>query len=305
MCCLFGLLDYQNRLSGKQKTKVIRALALEVEVRGKDAAGIAYNSHGALQIHKRPGSASRTRFFVPNDARVIMGHTRMTTQGSAEFPQNNHPFSGKAGGMGFALAHNGVLYNDKSLRRSRRLPETKIQTDSYVAVQLLEQLGALTLDSLKEMAETVEGSFVFTVLDERDRLYLIKRDNPMAVFHYPGLGLPVYASTREILRRGVSRTWLARERLRELPVSDGEILRFEPQGMMLAGRFAMTYPVCRLWHPCTGGDTRSYQSDRSYLRTLKNIASAMGCLPGGEVSARPNSERAEPFRKPACWRREV
>ena len=279
MCCLFGLLDYQNRLSGREKAKVIRALSLEAETRGRDACGIAYNTHGALQIRKRPGPASRARFFIPNDARVIMGHTRMTTQGSAKFPQNNHPFAGKAGNMRFALAHNGVLYNDISLRRSRHLPQTKIQTDSYIAVQLLEQLGALTPDSLKEVAETVEGSFVFTVLDEGDRLYLIKGDNPMAVFHYPGLGLYVYASTQEILRRGVGRTWLARERRRELHVSDGEILRFDPQGMVLAGRFAMTYPVCRLWHPCAGGDTRSYQPDRSYLRTLKNIASSLGYAP--------------------------
>ena len=279
MCCLFGLLDYQNRLSGREKAKVIRALSLEAETRGRDACGIAYNTHGALQIRKRPGPASRARFFIPNDARVIMGHTRMTTQGSAKFPQNNHPFAGKAGNMRFALAHNGVLYNDISLRRSRHLPRTKIQTDSYIAVQLLEQLGALTPDSLKEVAETVEGSFVFTVLDEGDRLYLIKGDNPMAVFHYPGLGLYVYASTQEILRRGVGRTWLARERCRELPVSDGEILRFDPQGMVLAERFAMTYPVCRLWHSCTGGDTRSYQPDRTYLPTLKNIASALGYDP--------------------------
>lgn len=38
-----------------------------------------------------------------------------------------------------ALAHNGVLYNDKELRRKQHLPTTPIKTDSYIAVQLLEQ----------------------------------------------------------------------------------------------------------------------------------------------------------------------
>ena len=38
-----------------------------------------------------------------------------------------------------ALAHNGVLYNDKELRRKQHLPPTPIETDSYIAVQLLEQ----------------------------------------------------------------------------------------------------------------------------------------------------------------------
>lgn len=126
----------------------------------------------------------------------------------------------------------------------------------------------------------VEGSFVFTVLDEGDKLYLIKGDSPMAVFHYPVLGLYVYASTQEILRRAVGRTWLAREPHRELPVSDGEILRFDPRGMVLAGHFTMPCLPCRLWHPCISSDMPSYQPDRTYLRTLKNIASALGYTPG-------------------------
>ena len=171
MCCLFGLVDCAHRLSAKQKNQLITALALESEVRGTDAAGIAYNSKGRLHIYKRPGPAHGMQFLVPPDACAVMGHTRMTTQGDARFSRNNHPFSGKAGGLPFALAHNGVLYNDKSLRRSLQLPRTRIQTDSYVAVQILEQQGSLTPDSLKTMAETVEGSFAFTILDHTDRLY--------------------------------------------------------------------------------------------------------------------------------------
>ena len=34
----------------------------------------------------------------------------------------------------FALAHNGVLNNDKRLRRQHDLPATKIETDSYIPV---------------------------------------------------------------------------------------------------------------------------------------------------------------------------
>lgn len=71
-------------------------------------------------------------------------------------------------------------------RDSRNLPHTSIQTDSHVAVQLLELLGALTPDSLKEMAEAVEGSFVFTLMDQQDRLYLVKGDNPMPSATIPG-----------------------------------------------------------------------------------------------------------------------
>ena len=37
---------------------------------------------------------------------------------------------------------------------------TSVETDSYVAVQLLEKNKTLDFDSLKSMAEAVEGSFV-------------------------------------------------------------------------------------------------------------------------------------------------
>ena len=48
------------------------------------------------------------------------------------------------------------------------------------------------------MAEEVEGSFCFTVLDRKDNLYFVKGDNPLCLYHYPELGLYLYASTEEI-----------------------------------------------------------------------------------------------------------
>ena len=193
MCCLFGLIDYRHHLTGR----MVRALAEASEARGTDAAGIAYNAGGTLRIHKRPGPAHTIHFTVPKASKVIMGHTRMATQGSALKRKNNHPFAGKARREGFALAHNGVLHNDKVLRRVHHLPPTATETDSYIAVQLMEQQGTLNFDSLRFMAEEVEGSFCFTVLDRKDNLYFVKGDNPLCLYHYPELGLYLYASTEE------------------------------------------------------------------------------------------------------------
>jgi len=49
---------------------------------------------------------------------------------------NYHRFSGHAD-KEFAFVHNGVLYNDTALRKEYQLPKTNIETDSYVAVQLI------------------------------------------------------------------------------------------------------------------------------------------------------------------------
>lgn len=158
MCCLFGLIDSRGQFSAKEKSRILSVLATECEERGTDATGIAYCSHWHLSIYKRPIEAHRMRFHIPAESRVIMGHTRMTTQGDARKNRNNHPFLGYAENKPFALAHNGVLWNDGILRRTKQLPKTRIETDSYVAVQLIEQKNALDFSSLKDMAEAVEGS---------------------------------------------------------------------------------------------------------------------------------------------------
>ena len=55
MCCLFGFIDYNHNLSGKQKNRLLRSLASAAEERGTDAAGIAYHAGGRLHIMKSIG----------------------------------------------------------------------------------------------------------------------------------------------------------------------------------------------------------------------------------------------------------
>ena len=172
MCCLFGVIDYKGNLTQRQKNRLITALAISAEDRGTDATGIAYNNRGKLHIYKRPLPAHKVRFVVPADALAIMGHTRMATQGSAKKLRNDHPFFGSCGDRRFALAHNGVIYNDRTLRHNLSLPDTKIETDSFIAVQLIEAKQALNFSSLRFAAEQLMGSFTLTVLDEKNNLYL-------------------------------------------------------------------------------------------------------------------------------------
>mgnify|MGYP001359631898 CR=1 FL=1 len=166
MCGLFGMFDYQNQLTPRQKNKVIAALAKESETRGHDAAGIAYRIADHLHIYKRPLPAHKIRFCIPMEVYALMGHTRAATQGSQKKWQNNHPFYGTTKEGSFAFAHNGVIWNDKILRTQKQLPSTDIETDSYIAVQLLEQENTLDPASLAKMAEQIEGSFTFTVLNK-------------------------------------------------------------------------------------------------------------------------------------------
>ena len=187
MCSLFGLIDFTECLSTHTKNKIMNTLARECQVRGTDATGISYNFNDRLRIYKRPIPARKMKIHIPYGVNVVMGHTRMTTQGNAQFNQNNHPFLGHVDGSSFALAHNGVLWNDKELRIEESLPLTSVETDSYIAVQLLEKNKTLDFGSLQAMAEKVEGSFVFTVLDKDNSIWFVVGDNPLCIMFYDGL----------------------------------------------------------------------------------------------------------------------
>ncbi|HCT64749.1 MAG TPA: hypothetical protein DIC60_05715 [Lachnospiraceae bacterium] len=239
MCCLFGIIDYRGYFTPRQKNRVLAVLAKECEARGTDATGIAYNLNGTMKIVKAPLPAHSMRFRIPPQATVIMGHTRMTTQGSEKKNRNNHPFHGAVRGMEFSLAHNGVLNNDKSLRIVEKLPSTDIQTDSYVAVQLLQKKQALTFDSLKFMAEQVEGSFCFTVLDCANNLYIIKGSNPICIYQYEKEGFYIYASTEEILSKAIARMGLYMpKRGQKVEVSCGDIVQISQTGSITRGSFS-------------------------------------------------------------------
>ena len=95
-----------------RKPHILSVLAASCEARGTDATGIAYHSKGRLRIYKRPVPAHLLRLSLPEDANVVMGHTRMTTQGDARKTLITHPFCGSSDIGPFALAHNGVIYND-------------------------------------------------------------------------------------------------------------------------------------------------------------------------------------------------
>lgn len=236
MCALFGWLDYKHIVPYKVLKKLTQALANAAEERGTDAAGISYIRDGQVVIYKRPKPAHKIHFNAPEGTKAIMGHTRLTTQGNQKFNHNNHPFLGHAD-KDFAFAHNGVLYNDMELRRTKNLPETHIETDSYVAVQLIEQQKKLDFDSLRNMAETVQGNFTFTILDEENSLYIVKGSNPMCLLHFEMLGLYLYASTESIMKNALKKVGILNFPNVKIETAHGDIIRIDSSGIITRSEF--------------------------------------------------------------------
>lgn len=229
MCALFGWLDCGKSLSHRQLKKLTQELANAAEERGTDASGISYVENGEIKIYKKPKPAHKMRFDFPKNTTAIMGHTRLATQGNQKFNFNNHPFYGKADKR-FAFAHNGVLYNDDELKKEKKLPKIHIETDSYVAVQLIEQQGNLGFNSLKSMAEDVHGSFTFTILDESNTLYFVKGSSPMYLIYFEKLDLYVYASTESIMKKVLKKSGLNQYNYQVIKLTEGDIISIYKSG---------------------------------------------------------------------------
>lgn len=284
MCAIFGLIDYKNYFSKYQREKVLKVLSKECEIRGTDATGFAYIHNGRMCIYKRPLAAHKIRLRLPFESNIVMGHTRMATQGNKLDNYNNHPFSGHCGTTEFALAHNGVLHNDERLRKELNLPATKIATDSYIAVQLLEQNKSLDFDSIAQMSEQLEGSFTITVLDVTGSLYFVKGDNPLALYHFEREGFYIYASTSAILDEALVQLGLITKYYAEIDAKCGDILKVSPNGVLTTAKFdtakldALDYYYSYRPYWWTHAEPKEYAEwyESTAVRELKQFAVYIG-----------------------------
>lgn len=289
MCGLFGFSNYSGDKI-KNISDLTNSLAEQSAVRGTDATGIAFCSGGNVNILKESKSAYRLNFKLSDDTKAIIGHTRHSTQGSEKKNYNNHPFPAKCNNSRFALAHNGVLSNDKELRHKFKLPKTKIETDSYIAVQLIESQKHLGFDSIKYMAERTEGSFSYSILDDKNNIWLVKGDSPLSILHFPKQKIYVYASTDEILYKALVDFPLLFKALKigeyeQIKISEEDILKIRPDGILERNKFEYSYYYGRGWwdygsysyislENVTNGNTK-----KEYMENLKFIASYEGYSP--------------------------
>ena len=286
MCGLFGFSRYGDN-NIKNLCDITNALAIESSIRGTDATGIAYNFRGHVNIIKDSKAARKIDFKHNDNITALIGHTRHSTQGSEKKNCNNHPFYGKCKNTKFALAHNGVLINDMDLRYRYGLRKTKIETDSYIAVQLLEHKKILDFDSIKFMAEAVEGSFSFSILDSENNIWLVKGDSPLHILKFPKRQMYIYASTEEILWKALIDTELFSDvksgDYESIDINDGNILKINPTGNLVRGKFNFNdyshLKYCNWWDYGIHDTSEKSAYTDIYIEDLKAVAAYQGYSP--------------------------
>jgi glutamine phosphoribosylpyrophosphate amidotransferase len=162
MCSIAGYSLSEN--SKIQPRKLAKALLREMDVRGNQASGYAWQSSTGSGIFKRDVSGSQISMKpMSRGTRVAVLHTRYATHGSTKNNANNHPVLSPDKSV--ALVHNGVIYNHEMVRGEipHRLPEV----DSSVIPALLQTFKRDT-DSFDKL----DGDASIAWLDDNDKLTL-------------------------------------------------------------------------------------------------------------------------------------
>jgi predicted glutamine amidotransferase len=191
MCGIAGYSLSEN--SRIQPRKLAKALLTEIESRGNQASGYAWQSATGSGIFKRDTRGSRLSMKpMSRGTRVAVLHTRYATHGAITDNANNHPVLSPDRSV--ALVHNGVIYNHNTVRGEIpfRLPEV----DSSVIPALLQ-----TFERDTQSFEKLDGDASVAWLDDNDRFTLnLARISysPLCIAQLAD-GSFVFASTQELL----------------------------------------------------------------------------------------------------------
>ncbi len=146
----------------------------------------------------------------------------------------------------------------------------------------MEQQKTLNMESVKFMAETVRGSFAFTILDGSNVLWLVRGDSPLSLMRLPAQGLYVYASTDAILFKALVDTPLfddvKRGNVEEMEVKPGGIVRLCPDGTLVRGEFDYVEDLggMRWWDYGNGAYPGASREADPYWDDLKTVAAYQG-----------------------------
>lgn len=171
-----------------------------IEQRGQDATGMCViDAEGTATIEKYaiPGEAFiKARDPLPVDPRIIMLHTRLTTQGSELVHENNHPVEY----LDAVVTHNGVISNDKQVFSKldcKRFAE--VDTECIAA-----SLHDLTWDdnaSISKRMEEIRGSMAIAAVNRTDPFtLLLARGTSSPLYLYENDNVLVWASALEYIQ---------------------------------------------------------------------------------------------------------
>ena len=177
MCAIFGSFD----------KSMLEVLYEANKQRGNFASSVVCLSDDDQYIAKYEGDINFDKFNYAGrkDIEYLLGHVQAPTSAKRTWNYNtSHPFES----MTWLVSHNGVLTNEKKLRRKHtRFLENPV--DTAVIVELLEkysQVNKTPINTIKQVLSMLEGSFALSVVNCETNDVFIARVG--SVLHYNNKG---------------------------------------------------------------------------------------------------------------------
>ena len=193
MCGIVGVISSKSCVN-----EVIRGLHA-LEYRGYDSAGIAILNNNIIVEKKSVGrilDLEKKLKSINYSGKIAIGHTRWATHGKPSI-KNCHPFIKS----NCALVHNGIIENYEELKRTLKLNNKNIksETDSEVIAEAFNKFlikDENVIKNIIKIAKKIKGTFSFTFLvKQKELVYGTRKGSPLII----GLGEGFNAISSDVL----------------------------------------------------------------------------------------------------------
>jgi asparagine synthetase B (glutamine-hydrolysing) len=249
MCGILGLVVKEDSgYSCPLINKTFTQLFSLSESRGKEASGIVFCIGGELIDHKAVQSASKlvkTKEYKTclenlkqnisasesnkaKKAAVLIGHTRLATNGSQNEERNNQPIIAE----NIAGVHNGIVVNSDILSELFSLPGNKGLSDSRFLFSLLSlfiKKGFSIEESARRLYQKIEGSAsIAALLSAERKLLLATNTGSLYLCSNKDNNFYIFSSEKPILEKVIKKMKLesviGKYNLRQLTAGAGMVI---------------------------------------------------------------------------------
>lgn len=259
-----GILGYVTDHPSDKNYLMLRDLLYVSAARGTDATGIAVVGKKTEIIKDGiPSDKFIKKYYLGakesiSKSKIVLGHTRLATQGHQRDNNNNHPILSRK----YIMVHNGTC---STMDKIKDYPY-KGTVDSEILLSYVEKKGFK--DGLKEL----KGSAAVAIIceDEPDAVYLWRHSNPLWVAYDPNAKVIFFASTEDILEEGLANllNFFSSFQMREIaenilykvtcsPLNIEAIAKIEPKSSW--GGYQYTYPYTyKRYASCAMGEGEGF-----------------------------------------------
>lgn len=204
MCGIAGIHIFKPEEFTPKYSKMeyaVDALFAAINHRGGDATGfVAIGDDGRTEWQKASCDAFdfyKERRPIPWNTRSVLLHTRMATQGSAAFPENNHPV--RRGSV--YIVHNGHIWNDwEVFKKTNRTRYGQVDSEAIAAI-----VAKYGIYNTHKAMEEVAGAAAIGAVDEKvPGLMVLARGSSSPLMFYHNEHAAVFASTIEAVKKAWS-----------------------------------------------------------------------------------------------------